>query len=151
MLGKPVERLIPERFRSLYPGHWLSYFTDSNVGPTVAGLELFGQRKDGSEFPAEIRMSPLVTEEGTLVSTAIRDITDRKQTEQALREKSIELEAASLAKDRFLATMSHELRTPLNAVIGFTGTLLMRLPGPLNAEQEKQLRTIQSSGRTSSP
>jgi protein-histidine pros-kinase len=95
----------------------------------------------------EISLSPLVTEEGNLVSSAIRDISDRKQYEQALREKTIELEAASRAKDRFLTSMSHELRTPLNAVIGFTGTLLMKLPGPLNGDQEKQLRTIQSSAR----
>src|SRR5258708_34891618 len=51
---------------------------------------------------------------------------------------------ANQAKDRFLASMSHELRTPLNAIIGFTGTLLMKLPGPLNADQEKQLRTVQT-------
>jgi signal transduction histidine kinase len=57
------------------------------------------------------------------------------------------LEQASLTKDRFLSSMSHELRTPLNAIIGFTGTLLMRLPGPLTADQEKQLRTIQRSSQ----
>src|SRR3989440_10091746 len=54
---------------------------------------------------------------------------------------------ANQAKDRFLASMSHELRTPLNAIIGFTGTLLMKLPGPLNADQEKQLRTVQTGAR----
>src|SRR4029078_11345902 len=54
---------------------------------------------------------------------------------------------AALVKDRFLSSMSHELRTPLNAIIGFTGTLLMRLPGPINADQEKQLTTVQSSAR----
>ena len=74
-------------------------------------------------------------------------MTERKRFEQTLQEKNIELENASLAKDRFLASMSHELRTPLNAVIGFTGTLLMKLPGPLTEEQEKQLRTIQASSR----
>jgi signal transduction histidine kinase len=63
------------------------------------------------------------------------------------REKNVELALANEAKDRFLASMSHELRTPLNAIIGFTGTLLMRLPGPLNAEQEKQLKTVQTGGR----
>jgi protein-histidine pros-kinase len=59
----------------------------------------------------------------------------------------VELEKANLAKNRFLASMSHELRTPLNAIIGFTGALLMRLPGPLTPDQERQLRTVQTSGR----
>src|SRR5213076_2738071 len=83
--------------------------------------------------------------EGTFFTGAIRDITERKQFEQAVQDKNIELEKANLAKDRFLASMSHELRTPLNAIIGFTGTLLMRLPGPLNEDQETQLKTIESS------
>lgn len=64
-----------------------------------------------------------------------------------VRPMAAKLAEANRAKDRFLAAMSHELRTPLNAIIGFTGTLLMRLPGPLNADQEKQLKTVQASGR----
>jgi signal transduction histidine kinase len=63
------------------------------------------------------------------------------------REKNVELASAMQAKDTFLAAMSHELRTPLNAIIGFTGTLLMKLPGPLNADQEKQLKTVQGSAK----
>jgi signal transduction histidine kinase len=66
---------------------------------------------------------------------------------EQVRVANVQLESASRAKDRFLAAMSHELRTPLNAILGFTGTLLMGLPGPLNEEQTTQLRTVQSGGR----
>ena len=65
-----------------------------------------------------------------------KEIEQRRLAEERLWEKNIELERASRAKDKFLANMSHELRTPLNAIIGFTGTLLMRLPGPLTVEQK---------------
>lgn len=143
LLGQLVDMLVPDRFQHRHPEHRTRYFDEPRVRPMGAGLELHGRRKDGAEFPVEISLSPLETEEGTLVSSSIRDITERKRFERTLQEKNIELERASQAKDRFLATMSHELRTPLNAIIGFTGTLLLRLPGPLNAEQEKQLRTVQ--------
>ncbi len=76
-----------------------------------------------------------------------QEIEQRKRAEDRLQEKNVELENANLAKDRFLASISHELRTPLNAIVGFTGTLLMKLPGPLTEDQEEQLEAIRSSSR----
>jgi PAS domain S-box-containing protein len=147
LLNQNVEILVPERFHGRHVGYRSGYTADPRVRPMGANRELHGRRKDGEEFPVEISLSPLETEEGTLVTSVIRDVTERKRFEQTLQEKNIELENASLAKDRFLASMSHELRTPLNAIIGFTGTLLMKLPGPLTVDQDKQLKTVQGSAR----
>jgi len=106
-------------------------------------------RKDGSRFWANSVITALKDDEGKLQGfvKVTRDFTDRKRFEEALEEKNKQLEAASRAKDCFLASMSHELRTPLNAIIGFTGILLMGLAGMLNEEQRKQLQKVRLSAR----
>ena len=147
LLSHTVEMLIPPRYRENHLGHRHDYFEAPRTRGMGAGLELYGLRKNGTEFPVEISLSPLQTDTGLLVSSAIRDMTERKHFEKALHEKNIELEKVNRTKDNFLAAMSHELRTPLNAILGFTGTLLMRLPGPLSEEQAKQLEIVQSSAR----
>jgi PAS domain S-box-containing protein len=81
LVGQPIELLVPDRFRSVHPSHRADYFRKACMRPMGIGLELFGRRKDGSEFPMEVGLSPLQTETGVLVSSSIRDITERTKAE----------------------------------------------------------------------
>jgi PAS domain S-box-containing protein len=92
ILGKGVEILIPQRFRERHQAHRLTFFSEPRVRPMGAQLQLFGLRKDGTEFQVEISLSPIKASEGILVTSAIRDITERKLAEESMRELNCALQ-----------------------------------------------------------
>lgn len=145
--GQRLEVLLPERFHALHQVQCQHYFSAPRPRPLGAGFQLFGKRKDGTEFSADISLRPLLLDEVLHVIAAVRDLTWQKRIEEELQEQYRSAQEASRLKSEFLANMSHELRTPLNAIIGFTEMMYDGVVGQTSEAQHEYLGDILSSSR----
>ena len=123
MLGQPIELLLPDNMRKSHVEHRQNYEADPGLRPMGTGLELVGQRKDGSQFPVEISLSPVSTPKASFVSSVIRDVTRRKRMEQEIIAAQEAAERANKANSAFLAAASHDLRQPVQALSLLNGAL----------------------------
>lgn len=140
LTGQPVELLIPGDLRQKHKQHRQNYYDQPKVRSMGAGLELFAVRKDGTTFPVEISLSPLETSEGLLVSAAIRDITERKQADEAILHLNKELES-------FTYSVSHDLRAPLRIIDGYADMLIEDYSGNLDENGNRTLAVIKTNAR----
>ncbi len=154
ILNQNVDMLLPQRFQMSHPNHRRDYYDAPRVRPMGAGLDLSGRRKDGTEFPVEISLSPLQTDEGLLVTAAIRDITERKQAEQeikilngSLERRATELEVTNRELEAFSYSVSHDLRAPLRTIDGFSQALMEDYARELPAEALNFLDRVRAAAQ----
>lgn len=128
MLGQTVEMLVPDRFREGHDGHRKSFTAASRVREMGAGVQLYGQRNDGTEFPVDISLSPLATKEGMLVLTAIRDVSARIAMQAQLDASRVQIisSARLSALGMMAGSVAHEINNPLGIIHAYASNLLER-------------------------
>jgi PAS domain S-box-containing protein len=152
LVGELVEILVPERFREAHPARRQQYSSRPRRRPMGEGLELFGRRKDASEFAVDIMLSPLETKREKLMLSVVRDATARKQNEERFQqlnrslEKHVEeLQTANQELETFSYSVSHDLRAPLRQVDGFARILRERMGPQLDPDTSHYLQRVQDA------
>lgn len=146
LIGQPIEFLMPQRFQAAHPGHRRHYFTAPRIRPMGMGLELFGLRKSGEEFPVEISLSPTTVGGARWAITAIRDISERKRVEQEHHRLLAKVKDLDALRANFFANVSHELRTPLTLILGPVEKLLAQ--SSPDAPDRSDLLVVQRNAHT---
>jgi PAS domain S-box-containing protein len=147
MIGRPIEMLVPERFRPKHPSYRTGFFDRPVTRQMGAGRDLFGLHSDGREFPVEIGLNPLETDEGIFVLASIVDITKRKALEDDIRSTSDALKQKNLEMEQFIYTVSHDLKSPIVTSLSFIQFVRDDLPKPVPEEIDDSLTRLEKANR----